>query len=56
MAVPTERERDAMKPGRWVLFLRTSVVYQLWRFVRINLRMIRMTRMSHGSVRPSLPR
>jgi hypothetical protein len=42
-----ERERDAMKPGRWVLFFRTFLPYQLWRFVWINLRMIRMTRMSH---------
>lgn len=49
MHIPTERERDAMKPSRWVLFFRTWFVYQLWRFVWINLRMIRMTRMSHGS-------
>lgn len=49
MNIPTERERDAMKAGRWVLFLRTWFLYQLWRFVWINLRMIRMTRMSHGS-------
>jgi len=47
MTQPTERERDAMKPGRWVLFFRTCVVYQLWRFVWINLRMLRMIRMSH---------
>jgi hypothetical protein len=42
-----ERARDAMKPGRWILFFRTFLPYQLWRFVWINLRMIRMTRMSH---------
>jgi hypothetical protein len=49
MTTTTERERvrDAMKPGSSVLFFRTFLPYQLWRFVWINLRMIRMTRMSH---------
>lgn len=47
MTLPEERQRAAMKPGRWVLFLRTFVLYQLWRFVWINLRMLRMTRRSH---------
>lgn len=47
MTMPNQRERDAMKPGRWVLFFRTFVLYQLWRFVWINLRMYRMTRRSH---------
>ena len=49
MTIPTERERDVMKPGRWVLFLRTFFLYQLWRFLWINLRMIRMVWMSHRS-------
>lgn len=49
MQVPDERDRSAMKPGRWVLFFRTFFLYQLWRFIWINLRMIRMTRMSHRS-------
>ncbi|HSO38153.1 MAG TPA: hypothetical protein VLT33_36750 [Labilithrix sp.] len=46
MTDSTERERAAMKPGRWVLFLRTFVLYQLWRFLWINVRMYRMTRLS----------
>ena len=49
MTQPTERERDAMKPGRWVLFWRTFMPYQLWRFAWINLRMLRMVRLSHRS-------
>jgi hypothetical protein len=36
-----------MKPTRWVLFFRTFVLYQLWRFLWINLRMIRMVWLSH---------
>jgi hypothetical protein len=44
MTTPDERVRDAMKPGPWVLFLRTFVLYQLWRFFWINLRMYLMTR------------
>lgn len=47
MTPPDARVRAAMKPGRWVLFLRTFVLYQLWRFVWINLRMYLMTRRSH---------
>ncbi len=45
---PTEQQRHAMKPARWVLFWRTFFLYQLWRFLWINLRMIRMIWMSHG--------
>ena len=47
MTLPEERQRDAMKPGRRVLFFRTFVLYQLWRFVWINLRMLRMARRPH---------
>lgn len=38
-----------MKPGRWVLFLRTFPLYQLWRFLWVNLRMMVMVVKSHGS-------
>ncbi|MFO0726587.1 MAG: hypothetical protein U1E65_22565 [Myxococcota bacterium] len=49
MTLPTDQERDAMKPGRAVLFLRTFLPYQLWRFAWINLRMLRMVLLSHRS-------
>jgi hypothetical protein len=32
------------RPTRWTLFLRTFVPWQLWRFVRINAKMIRIIR------------
>jgi hypothetical protein len=31
-------------PTRWTLFLRTFLPWQVWRFVWINLKMIRMVR------------
>jgi hypothetical protein len=34
------------RPTRWTLFLRTFVPWQLWRFVRINAKMIRIIRRS----------
>ena len=34
------------RPTRWTLFLRTFVPWQLWRFVRINAKMIRIIRSS----------
>jgi hypothetical protein len=37
----------ATKPTRWTLFLRTFVPWQAWRFVRINLKMIRIIRRGH---------
>jgi hypothetical protein len=45
---PSEALRGAMKPTRLVLFLRTSLLYQLWRFVIINVRMVKMIIKSHG--------
>jgi hypothetical protein len=45
---PSESLRSAMKPTRLVLFMRTFFVYQLWRFVIVNLRMLRMIVKSHG--------
>jgi len=34
------------RPTRWTLFLRTFVPWQIWRFVRINAKMIKMIRRS----------
>lgn len=48
MRKPTESERTAMKPLGWVLFFRTFFVYQFYRFIWINLRMLRMVFKSHG--------
>ena len=36
------------RPTRWTLFTRTFVPWQLWRFARINLKMIRIIRTSGG--------
>lgn len=48
MHKPTEAERSAMQPMRWVLFFRTFVLYQFYRFLWINMRMLRMVFKSHG--------
>ena len=32
------------RPTRWTLFTRTFIPWQLWRFARINLKMIRIIR------------
>lgn len=41
----TEQGADyAMRPTPWTVFLRTFLPWQAWRFVRINLKMIRMIR------------
>ncbi len=37
----------ATKPTRWTLFLRTFLPYQVWRFLRINLKMIAIIGRSH---------
>lgn len=45
-----ETERDRLgdshitKPTAWTVFLRTFVPWQIWRFVRINLKMLRIIR------------
>jgi hypothetical protein len=39
--------RDATKPTGFTLFLRTFLPYQLWRFLRINMKMISIIRLSH---------
>lgn len=56
MDTTTDRARDehlneafyATKPTRGTVFLRTFLPWQLWRFVEINLRMIRIIGKSHG--------
>jgi hypothetical protein len=47
MSLPTEAQKLAMKPSPFVLLLRTLFLYQLYRFVWINLRMISMILKSH---------
>ncbi|USN98703.1 MAG: hypothetical protein H6810_11135 [Phycisphaeraceae bacterium] len=42
----------APRPTGWVVFLRTFLPWQLFRFVWINLKMIHMIRLSHGGVLP----
>jgi hypothetical protein len=37
----------APKPTRFTLFLRTFIPWQIWRFVRLNLKMIRIIGRSH---------
>ena len=34
----------ATRPTRWTLFTRTFIPWQLWRFARINIKMIRIIR------------
>ena len=45
---PTEALKHSMKPTPWVIFLRTFILYQLVRFILVNLRMLTMIRKSHG--------
>ena len=40
--------RYVTRPTRLTLFLRTFVPWQLWRFARINLKMIRIIHRSRG--------
>ena len=52
MSIPSEEQRHAMKPTPLVLFLRTFFLYQVIRFIWINLRMMKMIWMSHRGGRP----
>ncbi len=45
---PYSREFFAPRPSRWVLFFRTFVLWQLVRFVAINVKMIRMIGKAHS--------
>ncbi len=47
MTIPNESAKNAMKPSGSVLFFRTFFPYQLYRFVRINLRMLGMILKGH---------
>lgn len=42
--VTAETALYVTRPTRWTLFLRTFVPWQLWRFARINLKMMRIIR------------
>ena len=39
----------ATKPTRTTVFFRTFLPWQMWRFLRINLKMITIIGRSHGS-------
>jgi len=39
----------ATKPTRSTVFLRTFLPWQIWRFLRINLKMVTIIRRSHHS-------
>ena len=43
---PARAQRDPYitRPTRWTVFLRTFVPWQIWRFVRINLKMVGIIR------------
>ncbi len=41
---PGEELAYVTRPTRWTVFLRTFVPWQVWRFARINVKMIRMVR------------
>jgi hypothetical protein len=45
--VTAQTARYVTRPTRLTLFLRTFIPWQLWRFARINLKMIRIIRSSH---------
>ncbi len=48
---PPDRYRwlYATKPTGWTLFLRTFVPYQIWKFIRINLKMLTIIARRHGA-------
>ena len=45
---PTDAIKLAMKPTPFVVFMRTFLLYQLFRFALVNLRMLTMIWKSHG--------
>ena len=44
---PTDMVKFAMKPSGIVVFLRTFLPYQIYRFIRVNVRMLSMIWKSH---------
>jgi hypothetical protein len=51
-AVRTTEAFFATRPTRWTVFLRTFIPWQIVRFVVINLKMLRMIRISHAAHPP----
>ena len=47
MNKPNDMLKFSMKPSGFVVFLRTFLPYQLYRFVRVNVRMLTMIWKSH---------
>ena len=47
MAAPSGTTKLALKPSTLVLFFRTFLLYQLWRFAVLNVRMLQMIGKSH---------
>ena len=43
-ATRAQRDPYITRPTRWTVFLRTFVPWQMWRFVRINLKMVGIIR------------
>jgi len=56
MSIRSEQARHAMKPTPFVVFLRTFFLYQMVRFVWINVRMLKMIWMSHRGAQDGRPR
>jgi hypothetical protein len=48
---PTDMVKFAMKPSGFVVFLRTFLPYQIYRFLWVNLRMLTMIWKSHARVK-----
>ncbi|MCA9001520.1 MAG: hypothetical protein KDB61_06325 [Planctomycetes bacterium] len=46
--VPSDQARFATKPTGFTRFLRVFFLYQLWRFLVINWKMVRVIRKGHG--------
>jgi hypothetical protein len=45
--VPDEESTYVTTPTHWTVFLRTFLPWQVWRFLRINLKMLGMVRRHH---------
>ncbi len=51
--VTASTARYVTRPTRWTTFTRTFVPWQVWRFARINQKMIQITRSSHTRPHPA---
>jgi hypothetical protein len=45
---PYSREFFAPRPSTWVLFFRTFVLWQIVRFIAVNIKMLRMIGKAHS--------